>query len=158
MQKKISLRPSFKFFLSLLSFLFIYGFTVVESNKGDSDLKVIIYKGNDFTSYSKEITKSIRKLEYIRKDNFISSLIVEKGTVAKFYRGSHYMSCSFLVIGPWKVPRLDEYDCPCCTKASNGWDDEIASITLEANPGNRVPGIYGNFSTPRKPFPSLTCW
>ena len=116
-------------------------------------LRVQVFKSADFSSYTKDIHRSIRNLKYIRCNDEVSSIIVEDGTIARFYRGAHYAACSFEVVGPAKVSDLQMLNCGCGNVNAKGWDNEISSIRLYPNADNRKPGIYGDFRQPQKSYP-----
>lgn len=140
----------------LLLLFGIFGFSTTKSDDSKNSLRVVVFKGKDYSFSSLELRRSIRNLKYYNINDEVSSIVVDEGTVARFYRGPDYTACSFEVVGPYKVPGLDIYNCGCATINSNGWDDEISSIQLYSNSSKRNPGIYGKFDNPAKPYPYNT--
>jgi len=137
----------------LISIFCCCGFISNESTFTDPPLSIIVYKGANFSSSSSKLSKSLRRLKYINKNNALSSVIVHESTIARLYSGSNYQGCYFEVVGPSKVPSFDKLNCGCCPVDSDGWDNEISSIKLYANSHDRTPGIYGKFDQPAKIYP-----
>lgn len=131
----------------------IFGFTILKPDDEEPELRIVVYEGTNFSSSHSELRKSLRNLKYIGRNDDISSVVVDKGTIAKFYRGPDYSACAFEIVGPFRVPKLDEYNCGCCSENSNGWDNEISSVELYPNSNERSPGIHGDFSDPQRPYP-----
>ena len=145
----------------ILSFLILscnFTYSQKAANDISNSFRIVVFDGMDFSYTSSEFKKSLRHLKYIGIDNKVSSIIVDEGTVARFYASQHYSSCSFEIVGPSKVPRLDELNCGCCSVNGNGWDNVISSVELYSNSDNRSAGVYGKFDNPPKPYPYNTSW
>jgi len=141
-----------KTLLSCLILLCIFGFTDKKSNDLDTPLKIVIYKGKDLTSYNSEISRTIRNLKYVNKNNEVSSFFVDEGTVAKVYTSPNYEGCSFTIVGPYEVSRLDIFECGC----TGTWDNAISSIELYSNASERSAGVYGISLSRTKRYPYNT--
>ncbi len=152
MKKQLLLSTKLGALLNFLILFCIFGFTNNKSIDLDTSLRIVIYEGKNFASYKSEVRRTIRNLKYVKKNNEVSSIIVDKGTVAKIYTSPHYEGCSFTIVGPYKVPRLDIFDCGC----TGTWDNVISSIELYSNSSERSAGVYGIPASSARIYPYNT--